>query len=418
MSNIMVCDAIMSSGKSSAAITYMNEHRDQRFIYITPYLDEAERIKEGCPELRFVTPNKNVPGTGFSKTGHIAKLLEEGRNISSTHRAFDYFTEEMLNTVKELGYTLFVDESLSGVEVMNLHLDDLNMLVRAGYIRLNDQKFELVDEGYSGSMYRDIFRTMKSRDLIQCTDEQNNQTLVYWTLPPSLLSSFQNVFILTYLFSGQDIHHMLEMYQMEYRHIGIVIGDDHKYRFSDTSYHMPAYTGRIHDMIHILDNPKLNQIGDGYYDLSVSWYNKNTDKIDHVKNNLYNYYRNMSSGSSAQRMWGVYKDYIPALRGNGYSTKHVTFNERATNKYKDRTDLAYLVNLFMNTGLKNFYAKHGVDANNDDYALSVMVQWIWRSAIRDGKEINLYLPSSRMRRLLMNWMDDVKRQYIACAGRQ
>ena len=126
----------------------------------------------------------------------------------------------------------------------------------------------------------------------------------------------------------------------------------------------------------------------------------------------------MSSGSSAQRMWGVYKDYIPALRGNGYSTKHVTFNERATNKYKDRTDLAYLVNLFMNTGLKNFYAKHGVDANNDDYALSVMVQWIWRSAIRDGKEINLYLPSSRMRRLLMNWMDDVKRQYIACAGIQ
>lgn len=418
MGNIFVCDAIMGSGKSSAAITYMNEHRDQRFIYITPYLEEADRIKEGCPGLRFVTPKKNIPGTGFSKTGHIAKLLEEGRNISSTHSAFNYFTEEMLNTIRSLGYTLFIDESLSGVEAMNLHLDDFEMLVRAGYIRLNDQRYELVDHSYSGTLYREVFRTMKSRDLIQCIDEQSNQTLVHWTFPPNLISSFQNVFILTYLFSGQDIHHMLKMYHMDYTNVGIVIGSDSKYRFSDTDYHMPAYTEHIHDMIHVLDRPKLNHIGDGYYDLSVSWYNKNTDKIDQLKNNLHNYYRNIAGGSSEERMWSTYKDYISHLRGNGYTTRYVMFNERATNKYKDRTNLAYLVNLFMNTGLKNFYAKHGVEADNDDYALSVMVQWIWRSAIRDGKEINLYLPSSRMRRLLINWMDDVKRQYIACAGGQ
>ncbi len=33
---IKVCDAIMGSGKSSAAISYMNEHPNQKFIYITP----------------------------------------------------------------------------------------------------------------------------------------------------------------------------------------------------------------------------------------------------------------------------------------------------------------------------------------------------------------------------------------------
>lgn len=41
---IKVCDAIMGSGKSSAAITYMNEHPDDKFIYITPYLNEVKRI--------------------------------------------------------------------------------------------------------------------------------------------------------------------------------------------------------------------------------------------------------------------------------------------------------------------------------------------------------------------------------------
>ena len=44
--------------------------------------------------------------------------------------------------------------------------------------------------------------------------------------------------------------------------------------------------------------------------------------------------------------------------------------------------------------------------DQDGYALSEMLQWIWRSAIRDGKEINLYIPSKRMRTLLTDWIDE------------
>ena len=43
--------------------------------------------------------------------------------------------------------------------------------------------------------------------------------------------------------------------------------------------------------------------------------------------------------------------------------------------------------------------------DEDQYALSIMVQWIWRSAIRDGDDIYIYLPSSRMRRILRDWID-------------
>ena len=57
---IRVCDAIMGTGKSSAAITYMNEHKDEKFIYITPYLDEANRIKEQCAEMHFMEPSNKI----------------------------------------------------------------------------------------------------------------------------------------------------------------------------------------------------------------------------------------------------------------------------------------------------------------------------------------------------------------------
>ncbi|MEG2695893.1 MAG: hypothetical protein RR966_15745, partial [Acinetobacter sp.] len=42
----------------------------------------------------------------------------------------------------------------------------------------------------------------------------------------------------------------------------------------------------------------------------------------------------------------------------------------------------------------------------DIFALSEMVQWVWRSAIREGNPINIYVPSSRMRDLLERWLED------------
>ncbi|MDE6149553.1 MAG: hypothetical protein K2F81_05595, partial [Ruminococcus sp.] len=65
---VKVCDAIMGTGKSSAAITYLNEHKDEKFIYITPYLDEATRIKKNCPSLRFVEPSEKLPKYNHRKS--------------------------------------------------------------------------------------------------------------------------------------------------------------------------------------------------------------------------------------------------------------------------------------------------------------------------------------------------------------
>ena len=39
------------------------------------------------------------------------------------------------------------------------------------------------------------------------------------------------------------------------------------------------------------------------------------------------------------------------------------------------------------------------------FALSEMLQWIWRSRIRQGESINIYVPSKRMRNLLLDWLN-------------
>ena len=35
-----------------------------------------------------------------------------------------------------------------------------------------------------------------------------------------------------------------------------------------------------------------------------------------------------------------------------------------------------------------------------------LIQWVWRSGVRRGEPITLYLPAPRMRRIFFDWLDD------------
>jgi hypothetical protein len=40
------------------------------------------------------------------------------------------------------------------------------------------------------------------------------------------------------------------------------------------------------------------------------------------------------------------------------------------------------------------------------YALTEMVQWLWRSQIRRGKAVDVHMPSRRMREIIQRWLLD------------
>ena len=92
------------------------------------------------------------------------------------------------------------------------------------------------------------------------------------------------------------------------------------------------------------------------------------------------------------------------MRKKGYKGRCEKKDLKATNDFRNKTTLAYLINLYPYPQLIQFFEMNGVELNQDLYAISELLQWIWRSAIRDGKSINLYLPSMRMRELLGKWV--------------
>ena len=97
------------------------------------------------------------------------------------------------------------------------------------------------------------------------------------------------------------------------------------------------------------------------------------------------------------------------LEGRGYSLTFLPCNARGLNEYGDRVHVMYLVNRYLNIIQKRFFKSYGIDVDEDKFALSELLQWIWRSAIRNGQKINLYIPSRRMRHLLCDWL---KIEYI------
>ena len=83
----------------------------------------------------------------------------------------------------------------------------------------------------------------------------------------------------------------------------------------------------------------------------------------------------------------------------------MSIKTRATNDYRDRFAVAYLVNDHLTQHIKKNFSFHKDPVYEKKYSLSELILWVWRSAIRDGKEIYLYVPSRRMRTLFVNWLD-------------
>ena len=111
----------MGCGKSSAAINAINASSpDDKYMVITPYLDEVQRYKHMCPSKHFKEPMYK----GGSKLDNIKDLIRNGHNIVSTHALFHKFDREIINIIETLGYKLIMDEVTDVVEEYDITLDD------------------------------------------------------------------------------------------------------------------------------------------------------------------------------------------------------------------------------------------------------------------------------------------------------
>lgn len=396
MNQITVIDARMGRGKSSAAVAYMNEHKDsKRFLYITPYLTEVDRICERCD---FDQPD----GDKMSKTTELKMHLRRNKNVAATHSLFYLMDEEILNMIREKKYSLIVDESIEVISKVSVTSKDFQIITELMTEEDDTGKLRWLDDTYTGkfSGYKDM---ADSGSLFHL-----DHSLIS-ILNPELLRAFEEVYMLTYLFEGQYQKAYLDYFGFHYRVCGVIHEGD-AFRFSDKPDAPPPVD--YSELIRLVDSRQMNEIGDGRTALSKAWYDRhseNSEEIKELRGRMDSFFRRMTTGGSSARLWTCFKDDAEKLiPSNGrYRKNFLQISARATNQYRGRTNLAYMANRFADPNITKFFSKKGIVINADEFALSEMLQWIWRSAIRDDKPINLYIPSKRMRTLLIDWIKNM-----------
>lgn len=402
---INIVDAVMGAGKTSAAINYMNNNQNQeRFLYITPLRSELERIMKACTKCNFVQPEERYKTD--TKLRSIKYLVEHEKNIASTHALFHRFDKEMIDLCRAENYTLIMDEVTDVIEKYDLSKSDFELLLNNCVHIEEDTHLIKWNDDEKSQAYAGRFKTEKDLCDMNCLAYYGNSVMM-WLFPIEVFNAFRKVYILTYKFNAQMQRYYYDYFKVPYSYLYVKGESRNEYSFTEEVTH-PTAKYDYRSLIHICDHEKLNTIGELKGALSSTWYlrNKNNIVIKQLKNNLVNYFNNICKAKSTDLIWTTFKDYRHILKGKGYTKGFLAVNARSINTYADCHYVAYPVNRFLNPFIKKFFTQHDIVVDEEDYGLSEMLQFIWRSAIRKGEEIWVYVPSSRMRDLLEQWIEE------------
>lgn len=410
---VNIVDGIMGCGKTSAAINYINNTDDVKIIYITPYVAEVDRIIEKCSGKKFEQPRKYTDHT--PKVVHLKDLLNKGKNIATTHALFHNFDDEIIDLCYSQNYVLFMDEVTDVIEPYSIEKVDLEVLLDK-FATVNKET-GLIEWRTGQDDYNGRFKEEKRLCEMGCL-AMYGESVMLWMFPVKIFNAFRESYILTYMFGAQMQKYYYDYYGINYKYLYTAGDCRENYHFVDECR---SYTSKYdyRKLINIIDDEKLNMIGDLPNALSKTWYKRNENNVllKQLKNNTLNFFNNrqiiyneatgkFERAKSKNNIWTTFKDYKDKISGKGYAKGYIPSNMRASNAYKDRTAIAYLVNKYFNPFIKNFFVSKGIEVNEDGYALSEMLQFLWRSGIREGKRITVYIPSRRMRELLEKWIEE------------
>lgn len=434
--SVTVIDALMGSGKSSKAIEMMSSDKETTFIYITPLLSEVDRIYSQVDGIHICS--------GDSKLESLKEFLADGKSVAITHSLFHSFDTETVNLVASLDNScIIIDETVDCYQRVKISKANIDMMVDNNLIfieeEFNGKRRVVLGDFVKGlSQCEQYFHMLDGKDVYVDSEGQ----LMIAMLPSGIYDVADEVYIMTYNFEDTDMHCYLSFNDYHFTVQGVK-NCDGEYKivpFVETS------GTKYKDMITICSNPKMNAIGNlprnsQKKPLSKSWYMSprvGSAEFTVLRKNCVNFFKSYSKTSAVHNMFTTFKDgeayeyardnsnlrYIKEnfegklKKGRNWISKimdypfmdtkdntcFVPFNTRATNEYADKKSLAFLVDVHYDIGVKSFFSDYDIYLDNEKYALNTLLQWLWRSQIRRGEPVHIYIPSERMRKLLMEWL--------------
>lgn len=432
---IEVIDELMGNGKTTTVLRCIeNDYitNGRKWLYCTEYLNELHTRTEENPDAAglWCFPT-NDAGTKLSS---FLSLVNERKGlIGITHNLLKLLATQPDAQAFMLwrGYSLYIDETISLIDVCKVKQGDFMMWLNNGLIAIDSAQngkvirtdkeantaglastFDWFEkECRSGCIHASIRQSEKGTLFVPVTDH----------VPAGMLRKFDRVILTTYLFEGSAMHSYFKL-----NNITPIK--------SDIGVQNRVTMQQVRELLRIDD--KYNRHFEGH-SLSASWYKealagKHPKVIDLLNRTIrnaaekhgcdknhsllgYTHPTDLLPNGGKQKGFVKPERYKPQvfIKGSdGKPTKAVDrsrscfipCNARASNEYAHKKVMIHAFNRYPNQAVKSYLEDVGFPIDQDRFALSEMVQWIWRSCIRKGEELTVIVLSERMNKLLKEWL--------------
>ena len=402
---IKIIDKPCGSGKTTAMISNFNNQ--DKYLVIMPLLSEVDRIVEGSKEVEFVQPHANDNNAG-TKYASLEEHLILGRNIVSTHKMY-----ESIVPLAKAGllsdYHIIVDEVPDVVQAIakksKTSIDEF-------YI---DTGFIEVDEG--GGLVSPTQKWIESKNEVSdtlspkilsaamsgCLYLQDRQMFI-WALPEVILEAGLSLTVLTYKAEGS-------LFVAYLRKLGLSFQLENDASMDNQFREKAAELIAIKD-IQALKDEKFSHNAQQQGCKSASYCKKVSGSLKNLRG------RKLRDVNAKDILITCMKEawLKPANDNNvklGPFAKDSRLGEanwipnttRGTNNFAHCSHLIYLYDQHPNPYITRWLGDSSREFA-DAYALTELIQWVWRSRVRKEEPITLYIPSLRMRTLFEMWLTE------------
>ena len=403
-STVTIRDYPCGSGKTTSMIEGFRS--DRKYLVIVPLLTEVDRVVEWSKSTPFQQPHAN-DNNAPTKTESLESMVLQGENIVATHSLF-----ERLVPLARQGllsdYDIIIDEvpevvrsvsSKSKVSIEEFYLNTGYMTVdtKTGLVRPTKKWWSMRDD-VDDTLSTTILTYANTGCLYLLEGH-----LFIWAMPKELLTAGRTTTILTYKSEGSVLSSYLKKLN-----VPVEVTNDNQLE--------EAFRKKAAELITIKDIPALSRLALSHSGQLAGISNSSYCKTIGIA--LKNLRGRQLSGVLAdnilitcakegwlkkgnERVAGPFASRSKLFKGANWVPK-VT---RGTNDYAHCSHLIYLYDQHMNPYVARWLEDNS-RAFDDAYALTELIQWVWRSRVRKGQPITLYLPSLRMRQLMEEWLSN------------
>jgi len=411
---IHILDYVCGTGKSTYILNKLKQISAPRFIYISCLLSEIEeRVQEELAHLDVCIPS-DENGT---KSSDVLEALKQGRNIAATHSLFLRFNKEAIRYMQQWGYILVVDEVLDFITPYRKYSSqDVKDLINLDQISVDKESNGRVKVNQEFEGYYSELKDYSEKGLVYASTE--DFTVFNLQIPPDVIKAAKECYVLTYLYDSSEMQRFLTLHNINYKHMDV----------PELKEREIMIKSKIKENINLISIKSADEVIRSLRStrntaLSHSWWSTKKDKAEEYLKKLDNWLHN-----NKHRTDFYFTSPKEVFESKGIGTKKslglnclksTTYNEtdevnlwlasstKATNDYADRTLCLFLLNTYPNVGLQKYFEQYCTPLDHDRYALSELVQFIFRGSIRTGKPMDLYIGSPRMKEIFGDWLNSV-----------